>query len=134
MQATKINTAECSYQKLAQEPEAGVTPYMRSRWERIHRFLLSRNVQTQTARQNEQNDSLQSDSVGSGDYQPQSACQKTFDPQQIESQMDDHSRQPSPTVVDVMESSKGTSIIGIRSINGTSRFIWGKDNRNLPWA
>lgn len=121
----------------AQERGKGVVPYMLRLWERTCRFLSGRSLQMRNAPLSTQsyNPEIRSSRIDGCQQVP--ASPRMFGLSQTLSHRGGEFRQSlkaCPTDSGVIESPSGTSIIGVRVINGKPDIVWGYDFRDLPWA
>jgi hypothetical protein len=117
--------------------EKGAVPYMLRLWVRTCRFLSGRSLQTRNALLSTQSCSCEIGSSRIDGYRQVSASPQMFGPSRIQSRRGGefrHSPKAYPTDSGVFESPNGTSIIGVRVVNGKPEIVWGFDRRDLPWA
>jgi hypothetical protein len=134
----QVNREESQTQVGAGARETSEAPYMPRLLENIRNFLLRCSSQMRNGRRNGQNCSLEIHSPRTGDCPQISVAPRISSPSPSQTHTDDAFLR-SRTAEDlsdsgVVESPNGTSIIGVRVVDGIPQIIWGEDRRNLPWA
>lgn len=113
-------------------------PYMLRLLESMSRFLLRCIAQMRNDRQSGQNYSSGIRNSQTGGYRQLSVSPQISDPSLSRIHTDDacHDSQTDEGLSDsgLVESPNGTSIIGVRVVDGKPQIVWGFDTRNLPWA
>ena len=132
------NTADSQIQAGAGAPETGESPYMPLLLEKIGNFLLRCSSQMRNGHQSGQSYSSQIHNSQTGDCLLVSASPHTSAPSPSQTpatgEFPGNRTGEGQSDSDVVESPNGTSIIGVRVVDGKPQIVWGFDLRNLPWA